>query len=100
MLAAYLCWMLSATCFVHTHDFSWGKVTHSHPYSDSHHTHSQGACSLIDYLDGAAAESAADAVSPVVDSAVSDAVCLADVPAADSFSCVRSLRAPPVFPLS
>ncbi len=100
MLAAYLCWMLSATCFVHTHSYSWGKVTHSHPYSDSHHTHSQSACSLIDYLDGAVAEKAADSVAVAVGSVVSGVICRADVVVADSFSCVRSLRAPPVFPLS
>lgn len=67
MLAAYLCWMLSATCFVHTHNYSWGKVTHSHPYSDSRHTHSQSACQLIGYLDWAVAEKAADTIAVAVD---------------------------------
>lgn len=100
MLAAYLCWMLSSVCFVHTHDFAWGRITHSHPYSDSHHTHSQSACSLIDYLDGAVAESAADVVAVAADFVVSGVICPADVAVADSFAGVRSLRAPPVFPLS
>ncbi len=100
MLAAYLCWMLSSICFVHTHNYSWGKVTHSHPYSDSHHTHSQSACQLIDYLDGAVAEKAADSVDIAVDFVVSVGFFDAGIRTIDSSAIVCSLRAPPVFPRS
>lgn len=100
MLAAYLCWMLSATCFVHTHTYSWGKVTHSHPYSDSRHTHSQSACQLIGYLDGAVAEKAADTVAVAVDFVVLGKIGRSDIRTVDASVCARSLRAPPVFPIS
>lgn len=100
MLAAYLCWMLSATCFVHTHNYSWGKVTHSHPYSDSRHTHSQSACQLIGWLDAAVAEKAADSVAAAVESVVVGEVCRAEIRTAESSVRVCPLRAPPVFPLS
>lgn len=100
MLAAYLCWMLSATCFVHTHTYSWGKVTHSHPYSDSRHTHSQSACQLIGYLDGAVAEKTADTVAVAVDFVVLGKIGRSDIRTVDASVCARSLRAPPVFPIS
>lgn len=100
MLAAYLCWMLSATCFVHTHNYSWGKVTHSHPYSDSRHTHSQSACQLIGYLDWAVAEKAADTVAVAVGFVVLGKVDRPDIRVVDASVCARSLRAPPVFPIS
>lgn len=100
MLAVYLCWMLSATCFVHTHDYSWGKVTHSHPYSDSRHTHTQSACQLIDYLDWAVAEKAADTVAVAVGFVVLGKVDRPDIRVVDASVCARSLRAPPVFPIS
>lgn len=100
MLAAYLCWMLSATCFVHTHTYSWGKVTHSHPYSDSHHSHSKSACQLIGWLDGAVAEKAADSVALAVVFVVVGEVFRQTAMAADSCVSLCPLRAPPVFPLS
>lgn len=100
VLAAYLCWMLSATCFIHTHKYSWGRVTHSHPYADSHHTHSQSACQLIDYLDGAVAEKASDSVAVAADFVVEGGICRADVRAVDTFVRVCPLRAPPFFPVS
>jgi hypothetical protein len=49
LAALFLSYYLSATCFVHTHRFSWGTVTHSHlmfPFGDgaTGHSHSQAQC--------------------------------------------------------
>ena len=55
LLVLFMGYYISTTCFYHTHYFSWGKVTHSHPYlpfgkGPANHTHTQDACYLIDYL--------------------------------------------------
>ena len=45
---------ISTTCFYHTHYFSWGQITHSHPYlpikGQVKHTHTQEACQTIEHL--------------------------------------------------
>ncbi len=52
LVATYLFYFASTSLFIHTHIFSWGSVTHSHPYlpSDKGHTHSQNEIDFIAYL--------------------------------------------------
>ncbi|MDR2765195.1 MAG: hypothetical protein LBB90_09235 [Tannerella sp.] len=56
MLAAlFMSYYVSATCFYHTHYFSWGSVTHSHffyPFDDSpvQHSHTPSQCQTIYFL--------------------------------------------------
>jgi hypothetical protein len=57
LAALFLSYYLSATCFVHTHRFSWGAVTHSHlmkPFGDkaAGHSHTQSQCATIALLAG------------------------------------------------
>ena len=48
LFATYYC---ETTLFVHTHNFYWGTVTHSHPYwPSSHHGHDQAECQAISML--------------------------------------------------
>ncbi|MDR1980416.1 MAG: hypothetical protein LBQ39_02190 [Tannerellaceae bacterium] len=54
-VAVFLSYYLSATCFYHTHYFTWGVVTHSHLYfpfdkNAVDHTHTQNQCQVINYL--------------------------------------------------
>lgn len=37
------------TCFPHTHTYTWGTVTHSHPYSSTHH-HTTTALQFIAHM--------------------------------------------------
>ena len=46
---------ISVTCFYHTHYFSWGTVTHSHPFWPSNsenpnHNHTSAQCQTINFL--------------------------------------------------
>lgn len=52
LVATYLFYFASTSLFIHTHIFSWGRVTHSHPYlpSDKGHAHSQSEIDFIAYL--------------------------------------------------
>ena len=55
MLILFLGYYISVTSFYHTHYFSWGTVTHSHPYfpskSDtSNHSHTPVQCQTISVL--------------------------------------------------
>ncbi|MDR1814857.1 MAG: hypothetical protein LBR18_08445 [Tannerella sp.] len=55
LLVLFMSYYLSATCFYHTHYFSWGTVTHSHIYFPSgdkqpHHNHTPAQCELIQIL--------------------------------------------------
>ncbi|MDR1880026.1 MAG: hypothetical protein LBQ78_03760 [Tannerellaceae bacterium] len=55
LVALFLSYYLSATCFYHTHYFTWGVVTHSHLYfpvdkNAVDHTHTQKQCQVISYL--------------------------------------------------
>lgn len=48
LFVSYYC---QSTLFVHTHDFEWGQVTHSHPYMPSgSHSHSWAQCQTLDAL--------------------------------------------------
>lgn len=53
-LVLYMCHHLSFNFFYHTHYFSWGTVTHSHPYipsgGSSDHTHTPVQCSFINSI--------------------------------------------------
>ncbi|MEG2150700.1 MAG: hypothetical protein RRY36_05730 [Bacteroidaceae bacterium] len=45
---SYYC---ESTLFVHTHNFSWGQVTHSHPYlPNSPHSHTSAQYQTIESL--------------------------------------------------
>ena len=37
----------SMYCFYHTHDLSWGRIAHSHPYSSANHTHTANDLQII-----------------------------------------------------
>ena len=59
LLVLFISNYISVTAFHHTHYFSWGTVTHSHPYlpfdkspeGHANHTHhTQGECVLISIL--------------------------------------------------
>ena len=51
LLILFISYYAENTLFVHTHQFSWGKVTHSHPYlPSSSHSHSETECSTITLL--------------------------------------------------
>lgn len=56
LVVLFISYYSSITLFYHTHYFSWGQVTHSHPYlpfedsNTSHHSHTQGECQTIDML--------------------------------------------------
>ena len=55
MMVLFMGYYISTTCFYHTHYFSWGQITHSHPYlpfdkGPLKHTHTQDACQTIDHL--------------------------------------------------
>jgi len=55
LLALFISSYISATAFYHTHHFSWGTVTHSHPYlpsddNPSGHTHTQNEYLVITLL--------------------------------------------------
>lgn len=47
LFATYYC---ESTLFVHTHRFLWGDVTHSHPFAQGEHSHSQAECIFISTL--------------------------------------------------
>lgn len=45
---SYYC---ESTLFLHTHNFTWGTVTHSHPYMPTGpHTHTSSECQTIQFL--------------------------------------------------
>jgi hypothetical protein len=50
----FVSYYLSATCFYHSHQYSWGMVIHSHftfPAHDStHHNHTESQCDTIHLL--------------------------------------------------
>ena len=51
----FLGYYISVTSFYHTHYFSWGTVTHSHPYlpsgsETSNHSHTPIQCQTINLL--------------------------------------------------
>jgi hypothetical protein len=56
MLAVlFTSYCISATCFYHTHYYSWGTVTHSHffyPFGDTpvQHSHTPAQCQTIHFL--------------------------------------------------
>lgn len=58
LVILFLSYYLSATCFYHTHYYSWGTVTHSHfcfPFGDNptpQHHHTQSQCQTIQLLSG------------------------------------------------
>lgn len=95
LLAAYLCFVLSASCFIHTHRFEWGTVTHSHPFPMGGHTHSQASCQLISYLDLAVSEPASEPFAAELPSCLAESC---DTPEPHDAGCGmphRTLRAPP-----
>ncbi|MEF9932429.1 MAG: hypothetical protein RSC28_00540 [Bacteroidales bacterium] len=48
LLALFVSYYCESTLFIHTHNFNWGKVTHSHPYlPNSSHSHSEAQCLTI-----------------------------------------------------
>ncbi|MDR3194812.1 MAG: hypothetical protein LBT76_05930 [Tannerella sp.] len=55
LVALFMSYHISSTCFYHTHHYSWGTVTHSHLYSPfsehpAQHNHSQIQCLTIQIL--------------------------------------------------
>ena len=51
VIAFFLAYYGGASFFPHTHYYTWGKVTHSHPYLPSaHHTHSAASVHAIEHL--------------------------------------------------
>ena len=55
VMVLFMSYYISTTCFYHTHNFSWGQITHSHPYfpldkGQIKHIHTQEACQTIDHL--------------------------------------------------
>jgi hypothetical protein len=55
LVVLFLSYYISATCFYHTHYYSWGTVTHSHfffPFGDNalQHNHTQSQCQTIQLL--------------------------------------------------
>lgn len=51
MVALFATYYCETTLFVHTHNFYWGSVTHSHPYWPSaNHGHDQSECQAISLL--------------------------------------------------
>lgn len=51
LVALFLSYYAGVTLFSHTHTYSWGKVTHSHPYIPSgHHSHTTAGLQMIDNL--------------------------------------------------
>lgn len=46
----FLCYYGSATLFLHTHYVNNGDVTHSHPFSETSHSHSNAEYQLIQNL--------------------------------------------------
>ena len=55
LLILFIGYYVSSTMFYHTHHFSWGTVTHSHPYVPSDcevpsHTHTPSQCLAISFL--------------------------------------------------
>ena len=55
LIVLFIGYYASITMFYHTHYFSWGTVTHSHPYLPTNsevptHTHSPSQCLAISFL--------------------------------------------------
>gem|GEM_PF-891731 len=55
IMVLFMSYYISTTCFYHTHYFSWGQITHSHPSfpfdkGAANHTHTQDACETIEHL--------------------------------------------------
>lgn len=55
LVILFLSYYLSATCFYHTHTYSWGVVSHSHfgfPFGNNpgQHHHTQSQCQTIQLL--------------------------------------------------
>jgi hypothetical protein len=42
LIALYVSYYVSANFFIHTHDSTWGTVTHSHLHTESHHNTKNG----------------------------------------------------------
>ena len=47
-VALFISHYVSTNFFIHTHTFTWGTVTHSHPYSSDAHSHNAKSLQLID----------------------------------------------------
>jgi len=55
VIMLFLGYYISTTMFYHTHHFSWGTVTHSHPYLPTNsdvpnHNHTPVQCQAIEIL--------------------------------------------------
>ncbi|MEG1463788.1 MAG: hypothetical protein RSC11_02650 [Mucinivorans sp.] len=51
LVALFVSYYAESTLFFHTHTFSWGTVTHSHPYMPSAaHSHTTTECQTIQLL--------------------------------------------------
>jgi 1,4-dihydroxy-2-naphthoate octaprenyltransferase len=55
LVMLFISYYLSTVSFYHTHYFSWGTVTHSHPLfpfgdNPANHSHTQNQCQTIQYL--------------------------------------------------
>ncbi|MEG1607309.1 MAG: hypothetical protein RR931_01395 [Mucinivorans sp.] len=51
LIALFLSYYAESTLFTHSHTFSWGTVTHSHPYlPNGGHSHTATECQTISLL--------------------------------------------------
>lgn len=51
LVALFVSYYCESTFFLHTHNFDWGTVTHSHPYMPTgSHSHTSAQCQTIESL--------------------------------------------------
>lgn len=98
LIALFVSYYSGATLFPHTHSYTWGTVTHSHPYLPSaHHTHSSTALQAIHIITSFVF--ALSAVSLVVALYATEftlgSTCKTE--ADNLFKIHYNLRAPPIF---
>lgn len=87
----------SSTMFVHTHNFEWGKVTHSHPcIPQSGHSHSAAACSVVDSMGGTFFIVAYSSLVLALFIAAYRYVIIVEQKAQSQCELIYGLRAPPV----
>ncbi|MDE7123394.1 MAG: hypothetical protein K2N93_03585 [Alistipes sp.] len=98
LYASYYC---ACTLFVHTHHFSWGTVTHSHPLlpSSEGHGHTPIECQTIAALSSiVATEATGFGAAPTLLLVLTAVLITPPVHSlARHIRCNRTLRAPPLF---
>ena len=50
LLTLFVSYYASTTLFFHSHQYAWGTIIHSHPYTAATHAHSANALQLINTL--------------------------------------------------